>query len=424
MSVLLFGVLLDHLAYYMVLPILPIMLKLEMGLSAVQIGIILGIIAISFQLGSVVGGFLADRVGRKAVISLGSILRAAGLFGFGFFTSYWLLIFTALISGIGGGMDAPSIKASIASLASKKHQTTAFSWRGIAANIGTGTAGLIVFFFLTGSTKAIFYVASAIYIALSLICWLFLPKNCGEEPCPIIPRGAYREVLQNKPFLLFAAVGVLIWAMYTQMALVLPLRAATILSEPRNVSLIWSINSFIVIILQGFVTSFIIRRLHPLTALSLGVLFIGIGVGSLYWSNGFIYLVMSGAIFVIGEMLIMPTIDSTVSQLSKAELVGLFFGITNFVSGLGEGIGNFIGGKLQDIGGDLPWLAYGVSGVLIGFIIVRLKRWKPMQTALEEAANKVNTPKQAPKVSLAPARHASYPLESWEPEMFLRKKRG
>jgi MFS family permease len=424
MSVLLLGVLLDHLAYYMVLPILPIMLKLETGLSPVQIGIVLGIIAVSFQMGSVLGGFLSDRVGRKAVIGLGSILRAAGLFGFGFFTSYWLLIFTALISGIGGGMDAPSIKASIAALASKENQTTAFSLRGIAANIGTGIAGLIVFFFLTGSTKFIFYVASAIYVALSLIIWVFLPKNCGEEPCPIVPRGAYREVLENKPFLWFAVTSVLIWALYSQLALVLPLRATVLLPEPRAVSLIWTINSFIVIVLQGFVTSFIIRRLHPLTALAFGVLFIGTGVCSLYWSNGFIHLVMSGAIFVIGEMLIMPTIDSTVSQLSKAELVGLFFGITNFVSGLGEGIGNLIGGKLQEIGGYLPWLAYGISGVLIGLIIVRLKRWKPMQIALEEAANKVKAPKHVPKVSLAPARHASYPLESWEPEMFLRKKRG
>lgn len=105
--------------------------------------------------------------------------------------------------------------------------------------------------------------------------------------------------------------------------------------------------------LQGFVTSIILRRLYPFTALALGVFFIGIGVGSLYWSGKFIHLVISGAIFIMGEMLIMPTIDSTVSQLSKAELIGLFFCITNFVLVLGEGIGNFIGGKLQDVGGYL-----------------------------------------------------------------------
>lgn len=422
-KVLLFGVFLDHLGYYMVLPILPVMFKLETGLSPAEIGTILGTLAISFQMGSIMGGFLADRVGRKTVISLGSLLRAIGLSGFAFFTSYGFFLLSALISGMGGGMDAPSMKAAIAALASRENQTTAFSMRGIAANIGTGIAGLIVFF-MPGPTSFILYIAAAIYIALSVVSWLLLPKNCGQEACPTIPRGAYRQILKNRPFLGFAAVGVLIWALYAQLALALPLRAADILSDPKNVSLIWSINSLIVILSQKAVTSLIIRRLHPLAALALSVLFISAGLVSLYGSSQFIHLVLSGATFVLGEMLIMPTVDSTVSQLSKAELVGLFFGIANFVSGLGEGAGNFVGGKLHDWGGIYPWLAYGISGLVISGAVVALRRWAPMNEALQQAAMKKTAPKHAPKVSFSPARHPSHPIEGWEPEMFLRKKRG
>jgi hypothetical protein len=88
--------------------------------------------------------------------------------------------------------------------------------------------------------------------------------------------------------------------------------------------------------MQGIITSRFINRLHPSTALATGMLFIGDGLSSLYWSNQFFHLVISGVIFIIGEMLILPTIDSTVSQLSRAELIGLFFGLANVVSGLGE----------------------------------------------------------------------------------------
>src|SRR5690606_17057686 len=132
-----------------------------------------------------------------------------------------------------------------------------------------------------------------IYIILTLKSWLFLPRNCGDVPCPIIPSGAYREILKNKPFLVFGTVSILIWALYAQLALALPLRAAEILPEPKNVALIWTINSGIVIVSQGIVTSWIIQRLHPLTALGLGMVFIGIGVGSLYWSSAFIHLAIS-----------------------------------------------------------------------------------------------------------------------------------
>jgi len=428
MIILMLGVLLSHLGTYMVTPILPIVLRIEAGLSLVQVGTVLATISISFQFGSVLGGFLADRIGRRFIIGLGALIGACGLIGFGLFTSYWLLLLMAITIGAGNGLNAPSTKAAIAALASKENQTTAFSLRGIAANIGTGTAGLIVFFLITGSSKIIFWVAGAIYIVLMLKSWLFLPKNCGDGPCPEIPSGAYREVLKNRPFLVFGAVSILIWALYAQLSLVLPLRAADILPDPKNVALIWTINSAIVILSQGIVTNKIINRFHPLTALGLGMVFIGMGVGSLYWSSSFIHLAISGAIFVIGEMLIMPTIDSTISQLSKAELIGLFFALANVVSGLGEAGGKFAGGKLLDLGTKvsyLPWLVYAVSGLCLFVIVVFvLKRWKPLQLALEEAANKPNAPTHSPKVTTTPNQHPLHPINRWEPEVFLRKRRN
>ncbi|MCQ6277438.1 MFS transporter [Bacillus sp. V3B] len=426
MLILMLGVLLSHLGTYMVVPILPIMLRIEAGFSLVQIGTILAAIAISFQFGSIIGGFLADRIGRRFIIGLGALIGASGLIGFGLFTSYWLLLLMAITIGAGNGLNAPSTKAAIAALASKDNQTTAFSLRGIAANIGTGTAGLIVFFLITGSSKIIFWVAGTIYLVLTLKSWLLLPKNCGDASCPDIPPGAYREVLKNKPFIVFGAVSIFIWALYAQLALALPLRAADILPDPKNVALIWTINSAIVILSQGIVTNKIINRFHPFTALGFGMVFIGFGIGSLYWSSSFIHLVISGAIFVLGEMLILPTIDSTVSQLSKAELIGIFFALANVVSGIGEAGGKFVGGKLLDLGTNvtyLPWTVYAVSGLFLFIIVVFiLKRWGPLQLALQEAANKPNGPKHAPKVSISPNKHSSHPYNGCEPEVFWRKR--
>lgn len=426
MLILMLGVLLSHLGTYMVVPILPIMLRIESGFSLVQTGTVLAAIAIAFQLGSIMGGFLADRIGRRFVIGLGALIGAGGLIGFGLFTSYRMLLLMAITIGAGNGLNAPSTKAAIAALASKDNRTTAFSLRGIAANIGTGTAGLIVFFLITGSSKIIFWVAGTIYIVLTLKSWLLLPKKCGDVPCPDIPSAAYLEVLKNKPFLVFGGVSIFIWALYAQLALALPLRAGDILPDPKNVALIWTINSAIVILSQGIITKRIINRFHPFTALGFGMVFIGFGIGSLYWSSSFIHLAISGAIFVLGEMLIMPTIDSTVSQLSKAELIGLFFALANVVSGLGEAGGKFVGGKLLDLGTEvtyLPWIVYAVSGLFLFIIVVFiLKRWEPLQLALQEAANKPNAPKHAPKVTTSTSQHPSHPFNSWEPEVFLRKR--
>lgn len=400
--ILLFGVLLSHLGTLLVMPMLPIILKDEIGLTLIQIGTILASIAIAFQFGSIIGGVLADRIGRRFIIGLGALVGGAGIIGFGIFTKYELLILTATIMGFGNGLNAPSTKAFIAALVSTENRTTAFSLRGIAANIGTGIAGLVVFFLIAGSSKMIFWIAGLIYLILTLISWTLLPKGCGNPPCPKIPLSGYREVFKNKPFLVFSFVSIFIWALYAQLSLALPLRATDILSEPKNVALIWTINSFIVISIQGLITKKVINRLHPFSALSVGILFITVGIVSLFFSSSFFHLVISGAIFVLGEMLMLPTIDSTISQLSKAELIGLFFALSNVVYGLGEAGGKSIGGRLLEMGqggGSSPWVIYGVSGVTLFIVVVFLKKWEPLENILQTAARSENKPKQAPRVN-------------------------
>lgn len=187
----------------------------------------------------------------------------------------------AFMNGLGGGFNAPTTKAAIAALASDEHKTTAFSLRGIAANIGTGIAGILAYFVLGGASALIFYVAASLFVFLGIISWLYVPTNCGEKPCPIILPKSYLQIFKNKAFVAFSLISVLIWAIYTQFTLSVPLRAAAILPDPCIISLIWTINSFIVILLQAPISSWILKKIHPMYALSLGTLFIGGGLSSL-----------------------------------------------------------------------------------------------------------------------------------------------
>ncbi|MFC4321608.1 MFS transporter [Litchfieldia salsa] len=423
--ILLLGVLLSHLGTYMVMPMLPIILKIDNGLSLVQIGSILASIAIAFQLGSIFGGVLADRVGRRFIIGLGALITAMGIFGFGFFNGFFPLLLMAMTMGFGTGLNAPSTKAAIAALASVENRTTAFSLRGIFANVGTGSAGLIIFFLITESSNFIFWIGGVIYIWLAFQSWLFLPKECGDLPCPPVPRSAYREVFKNKPFIVFSIVTIFIWALYAQLSLTLPLIATEILAEPKNVALIWTVNSAIVILSQSVITMKIINRVHPLTALSFGILFISAGISALFFATSFLFLIMSGAIFVIGEMLILPTIDSTISQLSKAELIGLFFALSNVVSGLGDAGGKSIGGNLLQVGSgenSIIWMVYLITGITLFLVVNLLKKWQPLANSLRKAALKENKPKHAPRVLIEPSEHRTQPYNNWKPEFFFRKR--
>jgi MFS family permease len=386
MNVLLFSVLIMHLATYMVLPLIPIFLKVQKGMSVTEIGLILAVSPFTFQAGSILGGFLADRIGRRSVIAIGAWINAIALVGYGIFNQLSFFIGVALLSGLGVGLNAPAIKAAIAALASQdENKTTAFSLRGIAANIGTSIAGLLTFFVLGGSSSLIFYVAAGLFIFLGAMSWLLLPKGCGDEPCQVVPLKSYREIFRNKAFLGFSLISVLIWALYTQLSLSLPLRAEDILPDPSIVSLIWTINSITVIFLQTPVSRWIIEKINPMYTLSIGVLFIGGGLTSIYWSTSFYWLVLSGVIFIIGEMLVVPTMDGAVSQLGTAKMIGVFFGIANFISGMGEGIGKYTGGQLLSNGtaSIVPWFTYAIAAVIISGMLVAIRFWKPIRNVFE-----------------------------------------
>lgn len=386
MKILLYGVLLSHLGTFMVVPLLPIYLMQQKAMTIVDIGMILAVSPFTFQAGSIVGGWLADRIGRRFVIALGAWLNGAAIAGFALFDGFWMFVAMGLLSGLGVGLNAPSTKAAIATLASERGtSTTAFSLRGIAANIGTAAAGLVTYYLLGGANSLIFYVSAGLYAVLGIMSWAMLPKGCGDAPCKTVPLKTYASIFKNKPFVMFSIVSIGLWALYVQLSLALPLRAEGLLADPGRVSLIWTVNSLIVIVLQTPVSRWILDRIHPMYALSFGTLFLGAGLGSLYWATSFYGLLLCGAVFIIGEMLVVPTMDSTVSRMGTAHMLGAFFGITNFVSGIGEGAGKFAGGQLLGLGTSTPWIIYAVVAVGVSVTLGLLRFWGPMRTALDKA---------------------------------------
>jgi predicted MFS family arabinose efflux permease len=405
MNVLLLGVLLSHLGTYMVIPLIPIYLIEAKGVSIGEIGIILAVSPITFQLASLSGGWLADRIGRRIVIAIGAWVNGAAIAGYALFDSTAAFLAVGLLSGIGVGLNAPSTKAAIAALASNGDtETTAFSMRGVAANAGIAAAGLLTYFVLGGPTAAVFYVSAVLYGVWGLVSWLLLPRGCGDAPCDSTPIETYLAIFRNRAYMAYSLAAVLIWALYFQLTLALPLRAEAVLADPGRVSLIWTINSGIVIALQTQITRRITARIHPLTTLAVGVLLIGLALGSLAWADNFQGLMLSGAVFIFGEMLIMPTSDIVVSRLGAASMIGAFFGVANFITGVGEGAGKFIGGQLLSAGADapLPWISYLFAGIAFSILLAGLRYWKPMRGLLPEEERRVGSADGGP-----PAAHGA-----------------
>ena len=116
-----------------------------------RIGLYVGAIGSSFAAAQLLTnyfwGSLSDRIGRKPVILLGTILTAATFVGFGFCTKLWHAILVQVIMGIVNGNQG-LISTCLGEITDRSNQSRAFVWLpviyGLGAITGPALGGLLV----------------------------------------------------------------------------------------------------------------------------------------------------------------------------------------------------------------------------------------------------------------------------------------
>ena len=234
--------------------------------------------------------------------------------------------------------------------------------------------GLLLLFLAVQKSNVIFFVAAGTYFLLAIFTLILLPKNCNGEKCPRVPLDSYKLILKNKPFLLFGILVVLFNGIFSLIQLLLPLRANAVLINETLAGSIFTIMSVSVIIFQGVISKYILRRFNPLTSIFFAMIFFSAGLFLMGTAYTFLFLAFSAVVFTVGQMLMLPTTDSVISKLADAKLIGAYFSIANLLHGLGSAGGAFLAGRLIAVHGIeksmTPWVIFSITSLIIGGLIL------------------------------------------------------
>jgi predicted MFS family arabinose efflux permease len=411
-QVLLLNMLANNVGFYMLVPFLAGYMAHGLGMSLWLVGLVIGIRSLSQQGVSVVGGSLGDRFGHKPAIVAGSVLRTVAFALFGFVDGPIGMTVGAILTGFGGALLSPSVRAYLAAEAGQR-RTEAFALLEITMHGGSLFGPVIGALLIGIDFRLVCFGAAVMFALVTLLQLRFLP---AREPTTanagVSLVRSWGEPLQNRPFVLFALSVLGFFFLYNQIYLGLPLEIERVTGSSASVGWLFTMLAVVGLFGQLPVTSLSQAWLRPASAIGLGLLLMGVAFVPLVvaapvlpvtpgdaadWlasasgatgrglASGVALLVNVAPLAICcllligGQLLASPYISSTVATLSGGRLVGTYFGMHAVVQGVGATFGNFAGGAAFDLARatgqpGLPWLLMACVGVGCAIGVLLLDR--------------------------------------------------
>lgn len=380
-----------NLGFYMLMPYLATHLAGPLGLAGWLVGLILGVRNFSQQGMFLVGGTLADRLGYKPMIIAGMVLRIVGFATLGLVESVPALIAASAATGLAGALFNPATRAYLAADAGER-RVEAFALFNVFYQAGI-LLGPLVGMVLTGiDFRITCLTAAGIFAILSIVQIRALPARRADDTKAQTDGRRdsvlmqWRDILANRPFLLFSLAMIGSYVMTFQVYLALPLEVRRLGGEGEfgtsAVAVLFAVSGLSTILGQTRVTAWCKARMQPGRALAWGLLTMGLafvplllatavpvpdaGVG--LWLFAAVPPAVSALLLALGTMIAYPFEMDTIVRLSGNRLVATHYGLYNTICGIGITVGNLLTGAALDAARNagvsaLPWIVLFLLGL-------------------------------------------------------------
>jgi MFS family permease len=352
-----------------VVPFLALYLT-QKGYSVAQAGVAIGAYGVGNVVATVVGGHLADTLGRRKTIALSMFSGAAAMMLLSQATRFPSILALAALAGLTGEFHRPASSALLADLVPAGNRVTAFSAYRLAINagfaFGPATAGLIAghgyFWLFAGDagTSALFGIVAL--AALPDVAHVAEKAGGWQESA--------RALLGDRRLHRVLLASFLIALIFFQMSSTFGLAVMRAGFTPRAYGILLSMNGALIVLAELPLTT-VSRRFQPIAAMAAGYLFIGVGflLGALAVTiAGFAACIL---VFTLGEMFAMPVASAYVAGLSPAHMRGRYMGTYGLTWTLAQVVGPGLGMALFTASPTAFWAAGGALGVASAAIAYR-----------------------------------------------------
>ena len=368
-----------------VLPFLAIYMT-GLGYSASESGLAIGAYGIGTLAACLLGGHLADRIGRRKTIVLSMFSAALAMLCLSQAHRLAMIVLFSGLSGLACELYRPASSALLADLVPAGQRVTAFAAYRMALNagfaFGPATAGLLA----KHSFLWLFVGDAATSVLFGLVAWFALPRGLRSERAEGSGFETLRVLREDWQFrqalLAVLAVGLVFVQVFSTMSLEITHSGFS----TATYGLVISLNGVLVVLCELPLTT-VTKRYPARRTMAAGFLLIGAGFASNVLPRTIPLLVVTTALFTLGEMISMPVSGAYIANLAPAQQRGLYMGAYGMVWALAFVFGPSLGMLVFSANHILLWLGCGALGLLAAGIILVEPRGvtaiAPPQTAVD-----------------------------------------
>jgi predicted MFS family arabinose efflux permease len=330
----------------------------ELGADPSLLGIVYLVSALVGVGAGYTGGHLSDRLGRRPLILAAwagqTLLVLAFLAAGGNETAGLVaLCFGGLFFQLGNAAD----QALVADLVPPDRHEQSYAAVRVASNLGIVFGPPVGGLFLLLGWSSLFVGAAALSAIGFAVALLFLPRRGAYAPEEPPSRGSFAVIVRDRPFLLFLFSSALAWLVYVAFEAVLPISLVGSHGYSKST---WG---FLVIINPALVTFAQLRlteRLRGVPAavkLAVGLPLMGLPFLLLSVADSVPVVLIVLFLFVVGEMLWVPTSQTIVAGLAPPDIRGAYMGAFGAMGAIGFALAPLLGLQVRkSFGDDALWL--------------------------------------------------------------------
>jgi predicted MFS family arabinose efflux permease len=315
------------------------------------------------------GGHLSDYVGRRPLILIAWACQTGLVLGFlaaggRELVGLGLLCLGGLFFQIGSAAD----QAMVADLVPPERHEQAYAAVRVASNLGTTLGPPIGGLFLAlGSWPTLFVGAAALFASGFLLALRFLPRQGAYAPAEPPTRHSAGVIARDRPFLLFLFSSGLAWLVYVTFEVVLPISLVRSHGlSPSTWGFLVIVNPLLVTLVQLRLT----RLLEPVSAaikLAVGLPLMGFPFLFLRVVDSIPVVAFMLTVFVIGEMLWVPTSQAIVAGLAPPDIRGAYMGAFGSMAAVGFAVAPFMLLQVRaSLGDNALWVTVAALSLVAG----------------------------------------------------------